>query len=355
MRFVELHIGEIELDAAPQGGNESGVTLIPGKPIKVYKLGEMLAVDGRKIHLEREDAEKLVADAHSRTTDIAILYEHGKDPTKGLAAAGWADPKSIELRDDGVWANVVRWTKTAYDEIAAKTRRFISGSAYARTTPEGVYIPERFREITLTNVPALVNDMEPVSASAGDGEGGTMDAKIREKLIGLYELPQDATDEAIAAALDEHEAAMKAIEKEGAPTGTSALDEKRVAELASAEAEKIVSAREAGAKKKAAEDFVASLVSAGKLTTDAEKAKALEMASADLDGFKVLAANFPVKSPVTKLTLGADGKPPKPSKADLIGLSAAADNLDQHRKVLDYMEASGEKNYVAAVLAVGRA
>lgn len=58
-----------------------------------------------------------------RRQEIATDYEHGEDKAKGNKASGWY--RAMELRDDGVWAQI-EFTETARNEIKSGEWKYFS-------------------------------------------------------------------------------------------------------------------------------------------------------------------------------------------------------------------------------------
>lgn len=340
---------------------------VPGKPFLVYPMGDTVAIDDRKVRVTPAVAKGLEEWSKSQTNPLPILYEHGKDPAKGFEAAGWVPPGGLKAKPEGVVVEGHTFTRTAYEEIKKKLRRFISGSAYGEHDKQGFFSPETMREISITNVAAFTN-LPPLAASSTDEEDSDMDAKLREALLDLYGLPKDADDAAITAAVAEQKEALGEIEAEekkaadeeakkvalaAASNDTAAKPDmkKMVQEMASELFRDHV-------RKQEIEEFVSSLVKAGKVTKANEKS-ALALASLDFDSFKTMAAAFPVTAPVKKVASGTtDGKTLVRHSADLIGdeENVDLDRLALHRAAIDYMTANKMQNheYGKAVLAVSK-
>ncbi len=147
---------------------DSRCGLIPGSPIQVLRMGDIIARDGRPLRCTSADCERLMADGRDLSQDLPILYEHGEDPTVGYEAAGWIDPSSFEVRGDGLWATKVFWTADGYAAIVAKTRRYVSPHFFSELDAEGFIRPTRWIEITVTNTPAIP-DMAAIAASVRGG------------------------------------------------------------------------------------------------------------------------------------------------------------------------------------------
>lgn len=164
-------------------------------------------------HLDAQGAAAIIAQAASRSTDIAIDYEHqtllADRNGQPAPAAGWVDPRSLEWRDDGLYG-AVTWTERA--------RAMIEGGEYRYLSPVFPYDAETgavldLLHLALTNTPAIDEGIPQLAAArlaAGaepqDPPHQEDDAVKREQLIALLGLAADATDEQIETGL----AALKA-------------------------------------------------------------------------------------------------------------------------------------------------
>ncbi|MCX7784565.1 MAG: phage protease [Meiothermus sp.] len=133
-----------------------------------------------------EDAQEVIR--RVRMPELPIDYEHrSQTPVDNgpVPAAGWFQ---LEARPDGLWAVNVRWTETA--------ARLLRSGEYRHWSPvfwdEDGHI-RQLDMIGLTNQPATVDQMPLVASALGD--------PMRERLIQLLGLAQEATEEQIEAAL----------------------------------------------------------------------------------------------------------------------------------------------------------
>jgi phage I-like protein len=308
----------IELETFEAQPNEAG--LVPGKPIQLFKLGAIKARDGRKLNLGDTEVQSLLEDAKALASDgneIALLAEHGEDPTEGMRAMGWVDPSSIELRSNGIWASRPAWTADGYSDIKSRKRRYISPHVFSVRDADGTIRPRRWLEITVTNIPAITG-MASVAASATAKPNPSPDAarerkeRHMTKLATLLGLADGASEEDIEKAVTQLKA--KAPEPKPEPKGAdlSALVDERLgaaldkfAAAAEKKATEIVTASFA-AKEKAArvETLLEQGKREGKLTTaTAESFRAL--AAADTDAFeKTVLPNLKVVAPVSRIPAG---------------------------------------------------
>ncbi|MBO1856841.1 phage protease [Burkholderia cenocepacia] len=111
-----------------------------------------------------EIGARLVGAAAARENGLSFDYEHqtlrARENGKPAPAAGWF--KTLEVRDDGVWATDIKWTAAA--------RQMIESGEYRYTSPVFTY-DEKTGEVTslfnvaLTNTPAI-DGMDAVAACA---------------------------------------------------------------------------------------------------------------------------------------------------------------------------------------------
>ncbi len=146
--------------------------------------------DGRQMDFlfTPEDAQEVIR--RVQMPELPIDYEHrSQSPVDNgpVPAAGWFQ---LEARPDGLWAVNVRWTETAANLLRAGEYRHWSPVFW----DEDGHI-RQLDMIGLTNQPATVNQMPLVASALGDS--------MREKLIRILGLAEDASEEQIEAALAE--------------------------------------------------------------------------------------------------------------------------------------------------------
>jgi len=335
-----IQLGALEEIPLPDAVGED-VVEVPGKPFKFYSFGDHIGRDGRPVRVTEKQAKAILTDAHSLLNDLPILFEHGK--AHEGQAAGWFDPKTVAVHDDAIWIEKPRWTQLGYGEIKKKLRRFVSGSAWGSKSADGFHLPERLREVTITNVANLA-DLPPITASSDDMKGADMELKEFAVALGL---PETATKEEVLDGLrKEKEASAKAVK--------DAADAKAALENASKPPEKKPEDKPLNVEEltsqiktdlrheQEVETFVSKLVSDGKLTTKEEREAALKSAKADFPTFKALSVNFPVKSPTRKVISGVSSDEGAARHAsDHIGtaFNGDADQMAKHNRVLAFITA----------------
>ncbi|WP_189460731.1 phage protease [Jeongeupia chitinilytica] len=103
------------------------------KAIKLLPAGDFRARDGRPVdcaawHLDEVLAVALIAEANQRETRYVIDYEHqtlrSVENGKPAPAAGWF--RTLEWRQDGLYATDVDWTATAAAMIEAREYLYLS-------------------------------------------------------------------------------------------------------------------------------------------------------------------------------------------------------------------------------------
>jgi phage I-like protein len=152
--LFELEAEDISFSAVPE---QSGLKI--KKFIQILPLGTPKVVDGRKLKVDDEDLEAVLADLNSRTNPIPVIYSHGKGPT-GEEAAGWID--TFQKRATGLFG-LVDWLPETVEKIRAGKWKFISPSFIPKKDKENFLRPRTLYEVTLTNMPAI-DGMMPVEA-----------------------------------------------------------------------------------------------------------------------------------------------------------------------------------------------
>jgi len=135
-----------------------------------------------------------------RGIDPDIDYDHKRDVSKGMGAAGWV--RDAEARGNGLWL-LVEWTKKAAQALKDREYRYFSTEFVDEwTSPKG----EKFIDVVLggglTNRPFL-KDLEPVNLSEltdPDNEENTMELAELARILGLSE---DVTEDDVKAKLSE--------------------------------------------------------------------------------------------------------------------------------------------------------
>lgn len=179
-----------------------------GGRVQIFPMGSFRSNDGRPAdvpawRMTPEVAARIASVAASRGTDSSFDYEHQTlrsiDNGKPAPAAGWF--KSVEVRDDGVWATGIEWTPTARQMIQSGEYRYASPLfTYDKKTGE----VQSLFNVALTNTPAI-DGMDAVAASAIAALSAKPTQenpvnKLLEALLSVLGLPTTATeDEAIAA------------------------------------------------------------------------------------------------------------------------------------------------------------
>lgn len=177
---------------------------------QIFPMGAFRANDGRPSdvgawRMTPEIAGRIATAAASRGTDTSFDYEHqtlrAVENGKPAPAAGWF--RSIEIRDDGVWATGIEWTPTARQMIESREYRYAS-PLFAYDKQSGNVLS--LFNIALTNTPAI-DGMDAVAASAiaalsiQPSPENSMD-ELLERLRWMLNLPVTATAEDISAQLD---------------------------------------------------------------------------------------------------------------------------------------------------------
>ncbi len=155
--------------------------------------------------LDADAFDAIIADFANRAGEAGLLvdYDHfSLDADKSSEAAGWIT--ALENRGDaGLWARI-RWSAKGLGDVAGGNYRFLSPvfDAASATRPAGGEIrPTRLVRAALTNDPNLRGILPLSNRSAAPDRGGQEKEKdtVKEKLIPLLELGEDADESAILA------------------------------------------------------------------------------------------------------------------------------------------------------------
>lgn len=189
-----------------------------GPAIQLFPVGAFKARDGRPRDvaagawfIDAQVAQRLIAQAAARATDVVIDYEHQtlNSAENGLPApaAAWFSGSGLEWREgQGLFATGVQWTDKASAMLAAREYRYLSPVfTYDKQTGEVLEL----LHVGLTNYPALDGMASLPALAAARFElaaPGTACAEEnprvnREQLIALLGLSTDASDEDIQTAL----------------------------------------------------------------------------------------------------------------------------------------------------------
>jgi phage I-like protein len=135
--------------------------------LRLLPLGEVKLVDGRPpFEVTPESLADMVKAFGERGTDLVIDYEHQSLKGEQAPAAGWI--KDLEVREDGLWAQV-EWTGKAEEYLKRREYRYFS--PVLRIDPDSRR-PQELMNVALTNVPAI-QGLSPLVAKWG-GEALTL-------------------------------------------------------------------------------------------------------------------------------------------------------------------------------------
>lgn len=165
------------------------------------------------------------------TSDLMIDYDHQAPATikHGVraAAAGWVNPASLIVEDDGIWGDV-EWNAAAASQIAAREYRYIS--PYFLHLPDGTVLS--IINAALVNMPNL-----PLAAVASalpnQKDEDQMDLKAIATALGL---PEAADQSAILAAIATAKTKADALGATASALGVTLGDDVSVVATAAASA-----------------------------------------------------------------------------------------------------------------------
>lgn len=177
---------------------QSGGTAAP-EMVHLMPLGEWKGVDGRGPYVnDRANAAQVVAATKAAKRPLAIDYDHALNAEAlgtSAPAAGWIDPATLEVRDDGIWGKV-EWTESGARKIATREYRFISPVFRHHKQTGRVILLVR---AGLTNAPNFEQLAALASQETQTGED-IMD-KLAETLAALLGLAAGATADQVIAAV----------------------------------------------------------------------------------------------------------------------------------------------------------
>lgn len=164
----------------------------PPQSFRLFKLGDNRTSKGN-FTVTAESAAQCMAAAADYENDLSIDYCHAifaenhPAPDEAGKAAGWF---SLALREDGLYAENVRWTPKASKMLADREYRYTS-PAFLTEKQGGKRVVVRVANVALTNIPAS-HGLQPLVASQR-GEAAEENDML-EKLSGLLGLPEDAPE-----------------------------------------------------------------------------------------------------------------------------------------------------------------
>lgn len=93
-----------------------------GEKRRISPIGSVSGVDGRNYNI---NAEAVVAKMKSQNIDIVLNVAHGCTLEYGDKAGGWIDINSIEIKEDGIYADIVP-TDIGDELISKKHYKYLS-------------------------------------------------------------------------------------------------------------------------------------------------------------------------------------------------------------------------------------
>lgn len=130
------------------------------KEFRIFPMGKVDTSKGEFV-FDEKGAKSLMAFYAEQGNELSIDYEHMavSDPPMIAPAAGYF---KLELREDGLWAVDVRWTKRAAEMLANKEYQYFSPAFIAEKDSGRI---NKLLNVALTNIPATKN-MTPLIAAS---------------------------------------------------------------------------------------------------------------------------------------------------------------------------------------------
>ena len=134
-----IRLTGVEINAAEDG------------KIKICPHGFVVGLDARKFAV---DGAGVVAATKAAGLKIPLLVEHGFNSNYGEKAAGWIEPQTLEIREDGIYATL---EKNALGEelIGGKNYLYLS-PGLTREFVEDIRVVKEIVEVSLVNSPNFV-------------------------------------------------------------------------------------------------------------------------------------------------------------------------------------------------------
>ena len=184
------------------------VDLADGKPpewVPLVPAGEIAAFDGREF--SNPDPDAVVAAFEADPRDVPVDWEHASElkAPKGepAPAAGWI--VAMENRDGEIWGNV-EWTPKGSDSLTTREYRYISP---AFLFDKAKKVIKEIVSAALVNRPAM--DMPAVAHTTATA---AQENSMNPELLKLLGLTEDATAEAVLAAVAVLQAGPQAVAEE---------------------------------------------------------------------------------------------------------------------------------------------
>ena len=205
----------------PSGAFRNAVSLQTGDQapewIRIVPIGLFPTHHDGPHEITADHVGEMFANFARTSTDVLVDLEHGSLWGESRAA-GWSD--AVEVRDDGLYMRFPEWTPYGDTFVAAREYRYLS-PVYQLTSvgKDGSERGARLISVGLTNSPYMdegevdpIRNSNPTGSEPGDPNPTptTMSEALRNRLIKLYGLAADATDEQIEAATEKAEADAEA-------------------------------------------------------------------------------------------------------------------------------------------------
>lgn len=309
--------------------------------IQLFKYGNFVHWSGEEFGMDvdiakamKDNFDRMKAESKDPEHIVPIDYNHGSLSygVDEAIAGGWITELSV--KEDGLYATV-QWTTRAADLIKNEEYRFISPEFAVDVTDEfgdSIEGPVLYAA-ALTNRPFL-KGMEPVSLSIGKVKHKHGGKVMKEKLIKVFALAEDADEKAVlkaaeekATQLSEAQSQIKKLTEEN--KNLVAKDESLNKDIKDLTSELVTIKAEV--KKDEAARLIVTAKKEGKILPEAE-ATWLKLAQADEELFKELLSKQEVK---VDLSEKGSGKVNADTKDDLHEAVLAC----QKDKGISYLEA----------------
>ncbi len=347
------------------------------KKIEIFKVGSWTSAEGQTIRFTERDLQRTAAVYDPSKFDAPLVLGHPKtdDP-----AYGWV--KRLTYAAGKLFAEIDDLEPAFSEAVSKKRYKKISASFYAPAHP-GNPVPGTYylRHVGFLGAAApAVKGLKPVSFAAAasltfdfaEETGNSEEAKAAGILGKIKELiaekfGDDDAEKAVPAedlaALEEKPAATEETSEKPADLNEEEDEEKEKQESSFAEREAALTKREKALKHSENEQFLDTLISAGRLMPGM-KIKVLNfmdaLANGDTLSFSEKADTFrEILTALPKVVEFSEKSKPETSVVQTASFSAPegysvnADRLELHQKITQYCEAHPGVSYAEAAKIIG--
>lgn len=162
--------------------------------VKISPIGAVKGIDGREFKI---DGAKLIKTIQDNGIDLALNLNH-----QGGEAYGWFDHKSLELREDGIYASL---------ELAQKGNELVNSKAFRYLSPE--YYTDKEKNVVFLEGLGLVNQPNLLNKALNRIKTFFKERNFMEENLEELQKLAQAAEEKAQSLDDDVNAAQKAAEE----------------------------------------------------------------------------------------------------------------------------------------------